>query len=41
MSERVAPPILGQALLDAIRDAVETVIRQANGNGDQRDVLRA
>ncbi len=33
------PTVLGQAILDAIRQAVKEAMQQANGNGHQRELL--
>jgi excisionase family DNA binding protein len=34
-----SPSLLGQALLDAIRQAVKEAIREANGNGNTAELL--
>ena len=42
MSESSNPPaLLGQALLDAIREAVKEAIRETSGNGHYRELLDA
>jgi excisionase family DNA binding protein len=39
-NERASPPsLLGEALLDAIRQAVKEAMREANGNGHTAELL--
>jgi excisionase family DNA binding protein len=39
MEQTNSPSLLGQALLDAIRQAVKEAIREANGNGHTAELL--
>jgi excisionase family DNA binding protein len=39
MEQTNSPSLLGQALLDAIRQAVKEAIREANGNGHAAELL--
>jgi excisionase family DNA binding protein len=39
MEQTNSPSLLGQALLDAIRQAVKEAIREANGNGHIAELL--
>jgi hypothetical protein len=40
VNEQASPPsVLGQALLDAIRQAVKEAMREANGNGQTAELL--
>jgi excisionase family DNA binding protein len=39
MEQTNSPSLLGQALLDAIRQAVKEAIREANGNGHTTELL--
>ena len=41
MEQTNSPSLLGQALLDAIRQAVKEAIREANGNGHGHALLTA
>jgi excisionase family DNA binding protein len=39
MEQTNSPSLLGQALLDAIRQAVKEAMREANGNGPSAELL--